>query len=117
MRSRSPYSTIRVVASLVIVAMLLLFPASRAHDIGTHFRNPEIRRSTARHTFVAHSLDNTREQLAQNNLQPVVFAPIVTDRQPASLENFDAVPQMPLARLLSRLKLNPAGSGGSDPLL
>lgn len=107
----------RLAAGLVVVVMLLLFPITRACDLGTHFRNPEIRRSVARHTFVAHSPDKTPERIARNNLRPVVFAPIVTDRQITPAENFDAIPHVPLARMLNRLKLNPAGSGGLDPLL
>ena len=110
-------SLMRLAAGLVVVVMLLLFPVTRAHDFGTHFRNPEVRRSIARHTFVAQSHDNIPERIAHTNLRPVVFTPIVTDRQIAPLENFDAIPHVTLARILKRLKLNPAGSGGTDPLL
>lgn len=123
MRSRFP-SRVRLLtaltqtaARLVVGVMLILFPATKAHDFGTHFRNPEVRRSVERHTFVAHSHDNTRERMAQNNLRTASFAPIETDRQIALLENFDAVPRVPISYLLNRLKLHPARSDRQDPLL
>ena len=114
---RSLTSLMRLAIGLVIVVMLLLSPLARAHDFGTHFRNPEVKRSTARHTFAAHSHENTPERIAQNSLRLVALASIVTDRQITVAENFDAIPHLPLVRMLKRLKLNPAAQAESDPLL
>jgi hypothetical protein len=114
---RSLKSLLRVVACVLSVAMLLSLVIAKSHNFGAHFRTPEVRRTTMRHTTAAHSYDSSCERVAHSNIQPARFAPIHLQREIIPLENFALASEVPLPRLLSRLKLNPAGSGGLDPLL
>jgi hypothetical protein len=108
---------LHVAACIVSIAMLLSFPATRVHNFGTHFRTPEVRRAIERHSSVAHSHDNALDRVAQSDLLPMFFTPTETASKIVPLGNFEAASEVPLPRLLNRLKLNPAGSGGQDPLL
>ena len=97
--------------------MLLLFPAAKAHDFGTHFRQPEVRRTAERHTSIARSDNNSQDRIAQSALLKQSFAPAKPDVKIVPRDNVDSTPEVFLARLLKRLKLNPSGLGGQDPLL
>ena len=106
------------VACLLSIAMLLSFPASRFHSFSAHFRTPEVRRTTERNTLVTEETRNPRESIPRSELLPTFFAPA----EPVSVKiifdrNLDSHADFPLVHLLSRLKLNPPGSGGEDPLL
>jgi len=105
------------VACIVSVMMLLTFPAARLHSFEAHFRTPEVRRTTQRHTSVAYSHDDTCERATQNHLMPAFF--VAPEPEPlATVWNSMAQPfEAPPLRILFRLKLNPSGSSGSDPLL
>jgi hypothetical protein len=46
-------AAVRAVLSFIAVAMLLSFPANKAHRFEIHFRTPEIRRAIERITFLA----------------------------------------------------------------
>jgi hypothetical protein len=108
---------LNIAACIVSVAMLLSFPATRFHNFPTHFRNPEVRRATERHTGVAPRTEKTPDAVAQSDLLPRFFAPVETAGKIVPADNFEAVSEVPLSRLLHRLKLNPCGSSGQDPLL
>ena len=108
---------LHVAACIVSVAMLLLFPAFQTHSFGPHFRNPEVRRATKRHTSIAHSDNRAEERIAQSGLLTKSFAPAEPDIKIVPRDNFNSPPEVSLARLLNRLKLNPPGSDGQDPPL
>ncbi len=114
-------SSIRVllqaVACVVSMVMLLSFPAAKAHAFGTHFRNPEVRRTIERHTSIAHPDQNLQKGVAPTDTLPRFFIPIETVNKIVPLGDFESIPEVPLPRLLNRLKLNPSGSSGQDPLL
>jgi len=110
-------ASLRIVACIVSVVMLLLFPAAKAHSFGTHFRTPEVRRATERQTCVAHSDENTQERVGHSDPLPAFFTPIETVSKIVPRDNFESLPDISLSRLLNRLKLNSSGSGGQDPLL
>ena len=67
---------LQVPACIINVEMLPLFPSGEADRFGTHFRTPEIRRAAARHTSIAHSVENTQERVVQSDLLPTFFSPI-----------------------------------------
>jgi hypothetical protein len=108
---------LQVAACIVSVAMLLLFPAAKVHNFGTHFRTPEVRRAIERHTFVAHSENNTHERVAQSVSLPAFFTPAESASKIVARDNFESPSEAPLTRLLKRRKLNSSGSGGQNPLL
>lgn len=105
-----------VAVCAVIVAMLLFLPANRVHCFGNHFRTPEVRRTIERQTPVAYSTENARERVARSELLPTFFAPTETSSKIVPLDNVESTRQVPLSRLLNRLKLHPSGSSGRDPL-
>jgi hypothetical protein len=102
---------------IVSVAMLLLFPAFQGRGFGPHFRNPEVRRATRRHTFVAHGDNNAEDSIAQTCRLTNPVAPVKSESKIVPRDDFELPPQVSIARLLNRMKLNPSGSGGQDPLL
>jgi hypothetical protein len=107
---------LHVAACIISVAMLLSLPATKAHHFGSHFRTPEVRRATERHTSVAHSDNNTYE-VARSDLLPTFFTPTTTDSKIVPRDGFESLSEVPISRLLNRRKLNPSASGGQDPLL
>lgn len=103
-------------ACIVSIAMLLSFPAVTVHNFATHFRAPEVRRTAERHTSVVNSdEDNTRERVAQRDLLPTFFVP--TEPKTVPGDNLKLPSQVPLSRLLNRLKLSCRASRGQDPFL
>jgi hypothetical protein len=107
-------AALHLAACVVGIAMLLSFPATRAHNFATHFRTPEVRRSVERNTFIAHGESSSPERIACSELLPTFFTPTETDRRITSPDNFALPSQVPLSRLLHRRKLNPARSNGPD---
>jgi hypothetical protein len=109
--------SLRIVPCIVSILMLLLLPAAKAHTFGPHFRTPEVRRSAERHTSVAYGENDTHQRLAQSNLLPRFLAPPETGGKIFLSPNFESTFEVPLSRLLRRLKLKHCGSSGQDPLL
>jgi hypothetical protein len=109
------------VACVLSIAMLLSFPAAKVHSFRAHFRTPETRRVTDRHTFVAVEGQGANERIIKNDSQngslPSFFTPIESITKIDCNCSFESPSEVPLLRLLNRLKLNPSGSSGSDPLL
>ncbi len=110
-------SFLHLVVCIVSLAMLLLVPATRVHNFGTHFRSPEVRRAAQRHTSIAHSDSNPNERIAESTPLPAFFTPTETFSNTIALDSFVSYAEVPVVRLLNRLKLNPSGSSGQDPLL
>ena len=99
---------------IVSIAMLLLIPATKVHHFGTHFRSPEVRRTAQRHTAIAHSDSSAPQRIAESTPLPAFFTPTETFSKTVALDSVRH--EIPLVRLLHRLKLNPSGSSGQDPL-
>ena len=100
------------------VAMLLLFPSTRLHNFGTHFRTPEVRRTIQSQTFLTQS-DETcaHECAAESTPLPEFFTPADTIRTPLESDGREVIVELPFARLLHRMRLNRSSSGAQDPLL
>jgi hypothetical protein len=113
----SATTALRLAACVVGIAMLLCFPAVKAHRFGPHFRTPEVRRAMERHTFVAHSDDSVPARVAQLDLLPTFFIPADISSRIVPREYLESISELPLSRMLNRRKLNPSGSGGQVPLL
>ena len=96
--------------------MLLAFPIRSAHQFSDHFRTPEVRRSIERHTPIAHPDSRSAERTPHQALLPALLIP--TDDlgaiKPAA--HFDLA-EIPISRLLLRLKLGSSRSSSQDPLL
>ncbi len=115
--SARTFTTIcRAALCVVGVAMLVSFPANNVRRFDDHFRAPEVRRSIERHTFFAQPELTGAEQIAHAEVAPTVLIPVTRPDFSKPLANFRIVSEIPLTRLLLRLKLGPARSGGSDPL-
>jgi len=100
------------------VAMLLLFPSAKVHNFGTHFRTPEVRRTTQSHSFVTQSDETTaHERLDDSTPLPEFFTPVDAVQNPLASDGREVTGEVPLVRLLHRMKLDSSGSGAQAPLL
>ena len=111
-----PSAELHIAACIVSVAMLLLFPATRFHNYGAHFRAPEVRRSIERQTAVAQGAHDGQESIVRSGPMPPFFTPPAPISKVFAPQNYESIPQVPFTRLLNRWKLDSSGSGGSDPL-
>ena len=102
---------------VVGVLMLLAFPIRQAHQFTNHFRTPEVRRSIERHTPIAHPEAGIAERIAHQAVLPALLVHIDTGAVVEPAANIEFASQVPLSRLLLRLKLGSSRSGGQDPLL
>ena len=110
-------SVLSLAACIVSVLMLLAFPVQSGHQYGSHLRTPEVRASIERHTFVAYPEAENADRIANQAVMLAVVTPIETSDAITLVASPDLFPQVPIARLLARLKLGPSRSGGQDPLL
>jgi hypothetical protein len=108
---------LNLAACIVSVLMLLVFPMQRVHQYTNHFRAPEIRRSTLRHTPIAQRESGPAERIAHQAVLPALLVYVDTGDVVEPAANIEFASQVPLSRLLLRLKLGPSRSGGQDPLL
>ena len=104
-------------ACFVSVVMLLLLPGAKLHSFQAHFRTPEVRRTTQRHTPVAYSNDDICESAVQNHPLPAFFVPAEPEHCTTARKTIGKPLQAPPLRIHFRLKLNPSSSSGPDPLL
>lgn len=107
---------LQAVLCVLGVLLLLSLAVPKSHSFGTHFRTPEVRQSTVRHIFAAHTYDTTCEHVTHDNLQPAPLTPIAINHYIEPLQNLASAPEILLVRPLSRLKLYRADSS-EDPLL
>jgi hypothetical protein len=107
-------------ASLLALVTLLCFPSQRTLDFVEHFAGRPVCRSVERHTFMGQSKGDATAQ-ALPRPQPLESLVLIEERGADHASNrlsaFEAVPQVPLPLLLSRLKLAKSRSGSQDPLL
>lgn len=104
-------------ACIAGLAVILLFPGAKVHSFPTHFRAPEVCRSAQRHLPIAHSDTDNTECVVQTAPLPVFFAPTEAGHISIASPVEEQTIEVPLARLVNRMKLGPAGSGAQDPLL
>ena len=104
-------------ACILSIAMLLSFPVIRAHSFGEHFGTTEVRQNIVRHTFVAGPEAAGVEKIAHIEWQAAVPMPVVVENLEKSFLSTAIVSHFPTFRILRHLKLGPARSGTSDPLL
>ena len=123
MRIRIHFATLRAVGLLHLAAcvasilMLLAFPIRPVHQFANHFRTPEVRRSMERHTPVAQPEAGPAESIAHQAVLPALVAPVDTGDVITPIGEFELSSEIPLSRLLLRLKLGPSRAGDQDPLL
>ncbi len=110
-------SLISAVACVVSLLMLLVFPMGPEHQFTGHFRSPEVCQSIERHTPIAQPEARTTECIAHQAALPALLMLINNGDVVEPVANIEFSPQVPLSRLLLRLKLGPSRSGGQDPLL
>jgi hypothetical protein len=103
-------------ACLVVVAMLLAFPANNIHRFENHFRLPRVRRSIEKNTPFAQPELTGAEQIANADVAPTVLIAIATAVFSDPPARFQIVSEIPITRFLLRPKLGPSRSGESDPL-
>ena len=107
----------RVSICAIGVAMLISFPTARAQHFRQHFGSTEVRQSIVRHTFVAGPETGGVEDVTYADAQPAT-ALLPTILQLANrFRPSEVVADVPMFRILQRLKLGPTRSGASDPLL
>jgi hypothetical protein len=113
---RKAASLLSLAACVVSILMLLAFPIRSAHQFSDHFRTPEVRRSIERHTPIAHPDSRSAERTPHQALLPALLIPTddLDALKPAA--HFDFA-EIPISRLLLRLKLGSSRSGSQDPLL
>ena len=106
-----------VAACVASLAVLLLFPAARVHSFSIHFRAPEVCRSAQRHLPIAQTEADSIKCVAQTAPLPVFSARTETVHVSSTSLPQEFVVEIPLVRLVNRMKLSPPGSGAQDPFL
>jgi len=109
-------AAVRAVLSFIAVAMLLSFPANKAHRFEIHFCMPEIRRAIERSTFLAQPEITGAEHIVRAKVAPSVLVVLVAPVFSKPLANVRIVSEPLPTRFLLRFKPKLTGSGGSDPL-
>jgi hypothetical protein len=101
----------------VTLLMMLTFPISQGHQLTSHFRVPDVCRSTERRTPIAPPEAETAERIAHQAALPALPIPIIINEVVEPTANIELPPQVPLSRLLLRLKIGSSRSSSQDPLL
>lgn len=114
---RAIAASLRAVACVVGIAMLLSFPAVSAHLYGQHFRTSEIRQNIVRHTFVAGPESGGVEEFAHIDAQPAISTPVTIENVAKRSFLLATASEVPTFCFLQRFRLGPSRSGGPDPLL
>ena len=110
-------SLLRVAVCFASVAMLLSFPAARAHNFGQHFGTSQIRQNIVRHTFVAGPADGATEKIAHIDAMPTIATSATVENVAKIFFSRSIVFAVPTFRILHHLKLGSSRSGAPDPLL
>jgi hypothetical protein len=106
-----------IVACMVSVLTLLTFPLQSAHQFTDHFRIPEVRRSIERHTPIAQPESETAERIPRQAMLLTRIVPMDAGKVITPISDVEPSSELPLSRLLSRLKLGAPSSSAPDPLL
>ena len=114
---RAIAASLRAVACILSVAMLLSFPVAKVHSFGPHFGTTEIRQNIVRHTFVAGPETGGAERMTHIDALPAVPTPSIVEHAAKCLFPLAIVSDVPTFRILRHFKLGPSRSGSPDPLL
>jgi hypothetical protein len=114
---RAINASLRAVACILSVAMLLSFPVARVHSFGSHFGTSEIRQNIVRHTFVAGPETGGAEKMTHSDALAAIPTPVVVENVAKCLFPPVVVSNVPTLRILRHFKLGPSRSGSPDPLL
>jgi hypothetical protein len=114
---RTISATLRAVACILSVAMLLSFPVARVHSFGPHFGTTEIRQNIVRHTFVAGPETGAVEKMTHIDALAAIPTPVIVENVAKCLFPLAIISDVPTFRILRHFKLGPSRSGASDPLL
>lgn len=95
------------------VLMVLVFSIRPVCQSAAHFLTPEVRRSTS----IAQPEPAPTERIAHQALLPAPLGSVDAGDAIEAVANFELPSQVPLSRLVLRLKLGSSRSGGPDPLL
>jgi hypothetical protein len=115
--ANEPGSRIARVTALVGLLMMLTFPMQPAHQFSDHFRADEARQTIERHTFLAQRPAGPTERIAQCAVRPALSVRIAipSEVNPPPASEFTS--DIPLIRLLLRLKLGPSHTSAQDPFI
>jgi hypothetical protein len=111
-----PINSVAMMAGLLSLLLLLIFPLQRIHHFGTRLRTPQTVSQIERHIFVAQP-KVVHAQVANYAAMLTPFAAIVSTSQIKPLPGFDLADRVPLPRLLLRLKLGSSRASSPDPLV
>lgn len=114
---RAIADSLRAVACILSVAMLLSFPVARVHSFGPHFGTTEIRQNIVRHTFVAGPETGGAERMTHIDALAAIPTPAIVENVAKCLFPLAIVSDVPTFRILRHFKLGPSRSGSPDPLL
>jgi hypothetical protein len=110
-------ASLRAVACILSVAMMLSFPVARVHSFGPHFGTTEIRQNIVRHTFVAGPETGGAERMTHIDALAAIPTPSIVEHAAKCLFPLAIVSDVPTFRILRHFKLGPSRSGSPDPLL
>jgi hypothetical protein len=98
---------------LLGLAVFLLLPTLRCRHFGRFYRPVEVRQSAGRHSFLAAPIGQPKLHQKTDRWEPVAREPAAPPVLSSTLRN-DVPPQIPIARILMRLKIA-AAADRSDP--
>jgi hypothetical protein len=108
-------ATVRAALSFIAVAMLLSFPANKAHRFALHFGTPEVLRAIERNTFLAQPEMTGTEHIVHAQVTSSVLVVLVVPGFCKRLGNVRIISEVLPTRFLRRFKPSAGPSGESDP--
>lgn len=115
---RSIIKSQHVAAWVAAIAVVLTFSVVPVHQFSPHFRSPDLGRWTEGHTNAAQPETSAAGRIAPTiALERTIPALVQIDSASSSLVDIELASEVPLARLLKRLKLGPSRTANSDPLI
>ncbi len=114
---RTISASLRALACILSVAMLLSFPVAKVHSFGPHFGTTEIRQNIVRHTFVAGPETGGVERMTHVDALAAIPTPAIVENVAKCVLPLATILIAPTFHTLRHLKLGPSRSGASDPLL
>ena len=115
-RAHAASTVFRMLAATLALVMFVCLPFERAHSFTNHLRPPVTRRAAQRHTSIAQPDTSPAEQVIKCPLLPTPFIAMAITAPTLPLLDSESRPDLPLPRLLRRLKLGIARASSPDPL-
>jgi hypothetical protein len=115
LRGESFSRIVMVLACFSSLLILFTVPIERVHHFAVHFRTGEARRAAERHTALASDdAPPADPRPHRGTLSAVTITPVLCAATRA--DAYAATTEVPIARLLSRLKLGSRSDSDSDSL-